>query len=229
MMGLNVQKGNMYPWVTHTWNPIRGRCPHACTYCYMHVFDATIGELRLAERELDTPLGEGRTIFIGSSVDMFATAVPTEWIQKVLEHCIQHPANTYLFQSKNPARFLEFAEGAFPPKVILGTTIETNRYYNVSRAPHPIDRINAMAELAGYDKMVSIEPIMDFDLHQMASWMEMLHPKFVSIGADSQGHSLQEPSGEKIAELIGALGRFTEVREKSNLQRLKKFGVVPCP
>ena len=30
---LNRQKGNMYPWITHTWNPIKGKCPHDCTYC----------------------------------------------------------------------------------------------------------------------------------------------------------------------------------------------------
>ena len=25
----------MYPWVTHTWNPLAGRCKHDCNYCYM--------------------------------------------------------------------------------------------------------------------------------------------------------------------------------------------------
>lgn len=28
-MALTKSKGNMYPWVTHTWNPIKG-CGYAC-------------------------------------------------------------------------------------------------------------------------------------------------------------------------------------------------------
>ena len=34
-MTLNKQNGNMYPWVTHTWNPLIGECPHRCKYCYV--------------------------------------------------------------------------------------------------------------------------------------------------------------------------------------------------
>src|SRR3990167_1900105 len=30
---LNKQKGNMYGFVTHTWNPIKGKCSHNCSYC----------------------------------------------------------------------------------------------------------------------------------------------------------------------------------------------------
>ena len=33
-MGLTVSKGHMYTWVTHTWNTIKGECPHGCTYCH---------------------------------------------------------------------------------------------------------------------------------------------------------------------------------------------------
>lgn len=25
----------MYDFVTHTWNTIKGECPHDCSYCYM--------------------------------------------------------------------------------------------------------------------------------------------------------------------------------------------------
>ncbi len=34
-MPLNETKGNMYGFVTHTWNPVKGICPHNCSYCYM--------------------------------------------------------------------------------------------------------------------------------------------------------------------------------------------------
>ena len=41
----------MYPWVTHTWNVIKGKCPHDCSYCYMKRFPQ--GELRFDEKELN--------------------------------------------------------------------------------------------------------------------------------------------------------------------------------
>lgn len=71
-------------------------------------------------------------------------------------------------------------------------------------------------------KMVSIEPIMDFDLPDMVRWIEDIKPEFVSIGADSKGHNLPEPSPDKLAQLIGELGRITEVELKANLARIMK-------
>jgi DNA repair photolyase len=33
-MGLNKSKGNMYEWITHTWNTVKGACYHDCSYCH---------------------------------------------------------------------------------------------------------------------------------------------------------------------------------------------------
>lgn len=77
-----------------------------------------------------------------------------------------------------------------------------------------------MAGLKDARKMMSIEPIMDFDLVAMVKMISMIEPEFVSIGADSKGHGLKEPPWEKVRELIDRLGGITEVREKANLERL---------
>lgn len=69
-------------------------------------------------------------------------------------------------------------------------------------------------------KMVSIEPILDFDLDVMLVWLRNIEPQFVSIGADSKGHNLPEPSPGKVRELVNELSKFTEVKVKSNLGRL---------
>ena len=37
---------------------------------------------------------------------------------------------------------------------------------------------------------------------------------------ESKGHNLPEPSWDKVQELIAALKEFTEVKVKSNLERL---------
>ena len=82
----------MYPWVTHTWNPVKGKCPHDCSYCYMKRFPQK--ELRLDEGEFNTDLGEGNTIFVGSSCDMFADGIDGKWILKTVGHCLKFD-NTY--------------------------------------------------------------------------------------------------------------------------------------
>jgi len=222
---LREQAGNMYPFVTHTWNPIKGRCWHDCTYCYMKRFPQN--DLRLDEKELKTDLLAGNFIFVGSSTDMFARNVPLEWIQQVLDRCGEAGKNEYLFQSKNPARFMSslLVSRLSRSTPILGTTIETNRLnYELSKAPDVYSRAMAMQRLygAGFRVMVTIEPIVDFDLQPLVELIERCQPEWLTIGADSCGHKLPEPDSEKIGELIAALREFTEVKLKSNLKRLYK-------
>ena len=213
---LNKQKGNMYPFVTHTWNPIRGKCPHQCSYCYMKVFPQA--DFRFKESELKTELGQGNYIFVGSSTDMWCKEAQTDWIMKILNHCKKFD-NRYLFQSKNPVRFLEFKR-EFPYKTILGCTIESDIYYPVRTVPMPKERMQAMRQIDFAPKMVSIEPIIDFSIDQMVDWMRIISPQFISIGADSQHNHLPEPTVTKIRYLIEELQGFTQVKLKDNLNRL---------
>lgn len=220
---LNKQKGNMYNWISHTWNPIKGKCPHNCSYCYMKVFPQR--ELRLTEKDLNNDLGKGNFIFVGSSTDMFAKAVPREWILKVLKHCKDYPENTYLFQSKNPERFEVFREELILLNCVLGTTMETDRYPLLNKFSNSIGIIEksiAMKNMRGFRKMITIEPIMDFDLSPFVSEIKIVNPEWVNIGADSKGHNLPEPSPYKIELLIKELKKFTRVKLKDNLGRLNK-------
>ena len=221
-MPLRPQSGNMYPFVTHTWNPIKGRCSHDCSYCYMKRFK--LNPIRLDERELGTDLGEGNFIFVGSGTDMWARDVPIEWIVKTVNHCSKYPKNTYLFQTKNPGRYFSafFAEINSLNNVIYGTTIETNRiHYGESKAPDVFARADAMARLSeGNRRMVTIEPIIDFSLEVLPEMIQRCKPEWVNIGADSKGHGLPEPPAEKVRALIEELQKFTEVKVKDNLKRL---------
>jgi len=218
-MGLNKQKGNMYPFVTHTWNVIKGKCPHDCSYCYMKVFPQ--GELHFDEKELKTDLGENNFIFVGSSCDMFAEEVVFNFrVKLILQHCLKYPKNTYLFQTKNPKRFFDFkGEIDKLPHVILGTTIETDKNFNL-KAPSIKERVGAMSKLNNR-KFVTIEPIMEFNIFNMVDYLMEINPEFVNIGADSKGHNLTEPSLEKIMQLKEELENFTKVNLKENLGRLK--------
>lgn len=225
-MALNEQSGDMYPFITHTWNPIKGKCSHDCVYCYMKRFKQR--PLRLDVRDLGTSLGKDNFIFVGSSTDMWAEDVPNVWILDVLEVCMEYPENRYLFQSKNPEGFF----GAYRTQrldeldCILGTTIESNRDLfpsAISEAPWPYARAKQMAKLLsrGFKTMVTIEPIIDFDLKGLVELVKECSPEWINIGADSKGHRLPEPSDVKVMALIAALKHEGfDVKEKDNLKRL---------
>ena len=222
---LRESSGFMYKFVHYTWNPIKGECQHNCTYCYMKRYNEDIGQPRLADGEFRTNFGKGNSIFIGSSTDMFAENIPSEWIVRVLDFCLQRnnpeKSNTFLLQSKNPKRFLEFIQHPLMDHVVFGTTIETNRFYPeiMNKAPKIEDRVEAMEEIAGlgFKTMVTAEPLMKFDLTDMVSIINRCQPKLVNIGRNTcRNIQLPEPEPEGVRELVTSLSDFTKVKIKKN-------------
>lgn len=216
-MGLNKTKGNMYDFVTHTWNVIKGKCLlHDCKYCYMKRWKQNT--IRFDEKELKINLGQGNCIFVGSSTDMFADNIPNEWIQKIIDYCEKFKFNQYIIQTKNPKRYHDFK---FSSKFTLGVTIETNLYTEniVNKNCPEIYKRFLYFKLIKNRKFITIEPIMDFDLEVFLTLLKDVNPNFINIGADSGGNNLPEPSKEKIEKLIEGL-KPIKVNLKKNLKRL---------
>ena len=227
---------NMYKDIP-TRNFIGGECLHKCSYCYVNDLKKRLpgcrkkysGEIRLIESEFKRGLSKGNTYFIGSCIDMFAWDTPIEIIIIVLEYLMKFPDNIYLLQTKNPECYIEVLEKIrLTPNIILGTTIETNKSrflfnYVPTFIPAPGTRAKYLHDLVVYNhkKFVTIEPILDFDLDDFVNMIEYANPDWVWIGADSKGHNLPEPSWDKVQALITELEKFTEVRIKDNLYRLK--------
>lgn len=223
-MPLNKSTGNMYDFVTHTWNTVKGECPHSCSYCYMNRWGKQ-PDLHFDEKELNTNLGSSNVIFVGSSCDMFAEEIERDWILKTLTKCNSHD-NAYLFQSKNPIKMHLFS-CKYPEKTKLGTTIETNRWYRgiMRSAPSPLKRAEAMSILhqQGFKTFVTIEPILDFDLFPMLELIKCCEPTQVNIGAYTGNKVLPEPSSEKVQILIDEISQYgIPVVKKDNLKRILK-------
>lgn len=225
-MPLNKSKGNMYDFITHTWNPIKGKCYHDCSYCYMTAMSKRFkmnDELRLDEKELKTKFKEDQFIFVGSSTDIFAVNVPEPWISKVLEKC-EDSKSKFLFQTKNPERILRFqSRYSILESSIICTTIESNKYYDsiMGNAPEPYERALAMERISWNSRtMVTIEPVMKFDHDLFLSLIKRCPPFQVNIGADSGNNNLPEPSREDLVRLICELEKLTTVHLKTNLKRL---------
>jgi DNA repair photolyase len=182
----------------------------------------------LVEYEFSKDLNEGTRIFVGSSIDMFAENVPDEWILRVLDHCAGFNDQkagqkkiVYLFQSKNPSRFLQFLDHRVFKHAIIGTTIETNRYYPeiMVNSPKIEERANAMKLIAekGFYTMVTAEPLLAFDKTELVEIVRQCNPRFVNIGRNSERKiSLPEPTSIQVKELIAELREITKVIIKSN-------------
>lgn len=233
-MPLNKTKGNMYEFITHTWNPIKGSCSHDCSYCYMkgmHKRFKMDTTLRLDEKELKTNLGSGNFIFIGSSTDVFAKDVPVEWPNRVIDLCMQYPENEYLFQTKDPENLSHFVFGCdnkekefFKKSVTLVTTVETDMYYHdiMKNCTSPDSRLEDLSDIQDKFKstQITIEPVIDFSDDFINSILYYIIPDQINIGADSGNNNLPEPPKEKVIALISELEKFTKVVQKPNLKRI---------
>jgi DNA repair photolyase len=215
-MGLNKSTGNMYDFVTHTWNTVKGKCPHNCSYCYVKRW-GNQPELHFDEKELKTDLGSGNFIFVGSGCDMWAQNIPELWILETLRHCGKFEYNKYLFQTKNPENIRRIL--VYQSTVCV--TIETNRWYaDIMRNSPLIEQRIYHTQRLRHSPMITIEPIIDFDLKEFVKMIKECVPFQVNIGADSGHNHLPEPSKDKILQLIEKLSKFTDVKQKSNLKRL---------
>jgi DNA repair photolyase len=227
-MSLVKSKGNMYDWVTHMHSHLAGECPHRCSYCYVQRGVARLsgkynGPVRLLPDELEVCYGKGKTIFVDHMNDLFAAEVSDRVLTKVLDHTKTYPDNIYVFQTKNPGRAWLYRNW-FPPEYMIGTTIETDRDLSqLSRAPYPAQRACGIALFAGkgVSTFITIEPVMDFHSEKFPAMIIAAWPQFVNIGADSKRSYLDEPSPEKLNQLILDLTRAgVAIRKKHNLGRI---------
>jgi protein gp37 len=199
---MTKQTGDMYEWVTRTWNPVGGECPINCPYCYVKAMKRfpTIGKKYSGPPRLTGPwprFKKGETVFVCSCTDLFA--MPGNIVNGVLMHCLKYGLATYVLQTKKPWMF-----GAYwyqlPTFSALGTTIESDMDMNAQ------SRLLAMREVSrrGQITFITVEPVMRFT----SAFAQMLidaKPSFVNIGADSKRGKLPEPTADEVRGLIAKL------------------------
>jgi protein gp37 len=209
----------MFEKITKTWNPVAG-CLHNCNYCWAR----RLAETRLSHTEkykdgFKPIISESdlkkrfrkQYVFACDMGDLFGNWVPKEWILKVLKAIRKSPSSYFLFLTKNPKRYFEFID-VFPKNLVLGATIETNRDYKVSVAPSVKKRYEMMVQIPYHNKLISIEPIMDFDYEIFINWLKKIAPILVHVGYANYNQHIPEPTIEKTAELIKDLNSFTKVK-----------------
>lgn len=182
------------------------RQKHNCIKCYK--YEPHFHEERLKQ---SLPKTEGdEFIWCCSSGDIYF-AKP-KWIWEIIERIKELPSKTFFFQSKNPEVFIDYN---FPENVILGITLESNRWYkDISNAPPPYERYYIFNNLKYPRKFITIEPILDFDFCVFLGWLRELNPERIYVGYDTKKNDLLEPTLHKTENLIHELKRFTKVKTK---------------
>ena len=117
-------------WADYTWNPVTG-CNHGCWYCYARRmaerfkgtkafpkgFTPTFWQERLSEiKKIKNP----SRVFVCSMSDLFGDWVNKEIINAILNICNEYKQHDFMFLTKNPYRYLEFA---WPSNCWRGVTI----------------------------------------------------------------------------------------------------------
>ncbi len=207
-----------------TWNLFTG-CNFGCSYCWAR---------RLAEGRLKKSYPNGFIptthperfnrhfksddfVFVISMGDIaFAPSVVEDYIVTVAN---RYPETKFLLCSKDPEIFRKVK--FHRDNIYFGTTLETDRHYQFTRAPSPLQRLYSIRQSSHTHKFVSIEPIMDFN-PEFIDWILTIKPEIVEIGADNYRNNLPEPSWSKIAQLMGELrANDITVIEKDGLERLR--------
>jgi protein gp37 len=229
-----VNKTNrMFDVITANWSPVKG-CLHNCTYCWAKRYADRLKQAgspkyadgfgpKLCEEELSKRFHK-QFVFVTDMGDLFGKWVPSEWILKVIEAIKQSPTSHFLFLTKNPIRYFEFYK-LFPKNIVLGVTIETNRDYpGITKAPSFVNR-RMLNDVPWKHKLVSIEPIMEFDSEALEQAIESIKPTIVYIGYDNYNNKLPEPSSRKVLSLIEDLQTFTKVKVQPT-KRNHEMGLI---
>jgi hypothetical protein len=220
---------NMYA-AAKTWNPFKG-CEFDCSYCAPSFQRQSKRQKNLCqdcytytphchEDRLDK-IPSAPIIFVCGNADI--SFCPPDFARRIIDRIVEHntraPDKTYYLQSKQPACF-EPLLGILPGNVILLTTLETNRdagYAAVSKAPPPSVRYQQFKALKYPRKVVTIQPMLDFDHNPFADWICSIRPEYVWLGFNSKPESvaLPEPTPEKVQKFAGLLRKAgIEIRGK---------------
>lgn len=209
----------MYNLSVKQWNPFVG-CGFGCVYCKPSFqaqlkrwgknncekcYDYTPHE---HPERLDQPLPKTKYMqFIFTLSHSDPAFCPTYYLEKIVGRMRREPSKTFLIQSKDPSTFNRIK---WPPNIILGTTVETNRIElckKISRSPPPAFRVAELAKIDHRLKMLTMEPILDFDEVAMIACAEVVNPCMIWLGYDSKKCGLPGPSPNKFTKLWWELGR----------------------
>ena len=151
--GVEVPKSKI-EWTDHTINPVKGKCPAGCSYCYARkMYDRFKWnpEIRFDGNALTDFPSKPSRIFVGSTMELFGDWIKPEWMEQIMALPHNFPQHTFLFLTKQPQNLIAWSP--FPPNVYLGVSVTNQEMFD--KAVHYLKMVDAKV------KFLSFEPLLD--------------------------------------------------------------------
>jgi len=215
----------MFSFVTDRVNPLGGRCPYQCSYCWARDYQERFGYLQKRYtgpprlfRELLKRYEEGDFVWAVTMRDPLSPDVTDDMINELFTWMRMSPRATFLLLTKNPARYVELFN-LLPENLVCGATVESNRDYpELSKAPSQWHRLFAMWELrqlARNQRFLCVEPVLDFKTRDFYRKIVDVAPWAVAIGYDNYNNRLPEPGLRRVYNLLERIAPITTVYVKT--------------
>jgi hypothetical protein len=202
-----------------TWNPFKG-CEYNCAYCVPSFQRQAKRQMHNCKKCYDyvphehpdklAAIPSAEIVFVCGNSDLsFCTPAYIRRIIEAIRNRRNKKPQTFYLQSKKPSCLAPFLK-TLPSNIVLVTTLETNRdkgYGLVSKAPKPSVRYKQFLALRYPRKVITAEPVMDFDVQEFADRIIRIRPEYVWLGYNSRDKEVQlpEPSPEKLQALVAIL------------------------
>ena len=207
----DIRTGKMYR-NAKTWNPAVG-CGFNCIYCqpsFQRVVARSTKQSGVncddclkyyphehPERLSRIPSNDIIFAFGNGDISFYREAFVEKAIDELINNLHRSKKSKIVyFQSKDPQCFTKYLGKlkSIEDSVVLLTTLETNRdeaYSDISKAPAPSIRYKAFLALDWKRKIVTIEPVMDFDLEIFVEWIREISPEAVYLGFNSKSDKVK--------------------------------------
>ena len=183
----------------YTLNPVKGKCPMACSYCYARKmydrfkwnpevrYDPMV--LNNVRRKLH--FSEGYRIFVGSTMELFNEKwIKPWWLWEILAFCAKFPQHTFQFLTKCPEK-LGYYE--FPDNCWVGVTATNNRMFH--------DALAYLEQIKATVRYISIEPCLERILSDFGSIPRDILDWLI-IGAQTKPY--RPPAIQDVEEIVRA-------------------------
>ena len=146
-------------WCDYTINPVKGKCPVACPYCYARRLYDRFKWNPTIRLDLDAfqPLRSVRQpsrVFVGSTIELFGDWIEHSWMMDILSLCesYKRAGHSFLFLTKYPENLIRWSP--FPDNCWVGVTITSNN--------HKDSYIGDLAYVRVPVKFISFEPLLEW-------------------------------------------------------------------
>ena len=198
-----------------TRNPIKGKCPTACPFCYARAmyddykWDPSV---RFVPEVLDDIPRKPCRIFVGSTMELFLFP---QWLPEVFDRCRQHPEHTFIFLTKQPQELPRWSP--FPYNFDIGVSATTEEQY--------FEALKYLGAIEAAAKFISFEPLLERVMQPGKPYFQFDHPE----SRMNEGQMLESRgiSGVIIGAMTGRKGRLVQLQKERYPQlRLERFDAV---